>query len=84
MLCGATEDGVQLDWFFENGTKVGTTNRNVREGHFENGTASLQIASDRGLSPCDAGAYVCRANQSATGRVEQKVFNFMIGSELYM
>ena len=81
VLCGAIADGVQLDWFFENGTKVGTSNRNVREGHFENGTASLQIASNRRVSPCDAGVYACRANQSATERVEQKTFKLTVGSK---
>lgn len=81
VLCGATEMGVELDWFFANGTKVGTTNRNVREGHFENGTASLQIASDRNLNLCDAGVYTCRANQSSTGRIEQMTFTLIIGSK---
>ena len=82
MLCGATAEGVQLDWFFENGTKVGISNRNVRKGHFENGTASLQIASDRRLSLCDSGVYACRANQSSTGRVEQKTFTLRVGCKL--
>ena len=70
-----------LDWFFSNGTKVGTTNRNIREGHFENQTASLQIASDRRLSYCDSGVYACRANQSSKGRVEEKTFTLTIGGE---
>lgn len=82
ILCGTSVKGVQLDWFFSNGTKVGNKNRNIREGHFRNGTASLQIASDRRLSPCDSGVYICRANQTAMRQVEQKTFTLIIDSEL--
>lgn len=81
IFCGSNLPGVQLDWFFSNGTKVGNNNRNIREGHFPNGTTSLQIASDRSLSPCDSGVYICRANQSEAGRAEQKSFNLTIDSE---
>lgn len=81
ILCGSSLEGVQLDWFFSNGTKVGNTNRNVREGHFRNGTASLQIASDRNVGPCDSGMYSCRANQSGSGRVEQRTFTLTVDRE---
>ena len=70
---------MQIDWYFENGTKVGTSDRNIREGHFNNGTTSLQIASNRQLSLCDSGRYTCIANK--TGKVEQKVFTLTINSK---
>ncbi len=82
ILCGTTIRGVQLDWFFSNGTKVGNRNRNIREGHFRNGTASLQIASDRRLSPCDSGMYICKANQTAMNQAQQKTFTLIIDCEL--
>lgn len=82
ILCGTSSPGVQLDWFFSNGTKVGVSNRNVREGHFPNGTVSLQFGSHRTLSPCDSGIYTCRANQSNGSRVEGKTFTLTIDSKL--
>lgn len=84
ILCGSSLEGVQLDWYFSNGTKVGITNRNIREGHFPNGTTSLQIASDRRVTPCDSGVYSCRARQvnNETERTEQKTFTLTVGSKL--
>ena len=60
---------------------MGNNNRNIREGHFRNGTTSLQFGSDRTLSPCDSGVYTCRANQSETRRIEEKTFKLTIDSE---
>ena len=47
--CRAGTSDAEIDWFFANGTKVGSSNQNLREGHYRNGTAVLQIASNRGL-----------------------------------
>ena len=69
-------DNATVDWFFSNGTKVGSSDRNIREGHFANGTTVLQIASDRLLSYCDAGVYTCVANVS--GKTERKNFTLVI------
>ena len=80
-MCGTSVEGVQLDWFFSNGTKVGSTNRNVRVGHFPNGTVSLQIASDRRLSPCDSGVYTCRANLSESNQAQEKTYTVFINSK---
>jgi len=74
VFCGSQQTGVNFDWFFSNGTKVGTANRNVREGHYANGTTVLQIGRFGRVTWCDADTYVCRANQTATGRVQQKTF----------
>ena len=68
-----------VDWFFSNGTKVGNSDRNIREGHYANGTAVLQIASDRRLSYCDAGVYTCVVN-TTSGFVQRKNFTLVINS----
>ena len=81
ILCGTSVEGAQLDWFFSNGTKVGNTNLNVREGHFPNGTVSLQIASSRRLSPCDGGVYTCRVNISETNQAQEQTYTLTIGSK---
>jgi hypothetical protein len=66
-----------VDWFFSNGTKVGITDRNIREGHYANGTTVLQIANDRRLSYCDAGVYTCKVN-TTSGREHTKNFTLLI------
>ena len=71
-----------VDWFFSNGTKVGTSDRNVREGHYANGTAVLQIASNRRLSYCDAGVYTCKVN-TTSGLEHRKNFTLVINSKLF-
>ena len=83
VFCGSQLSGVKFDWYFSNGTKVGTANRNVREGHFDNGTAVLQIGRFGRVTSCDADTYVCRANQTATSRVQQKTFKVTYGCELW-
>ena len=77
--CGVGTNETQIDWFFSNGTKVGIMNRNIREGHFQNGTALLHIGSTRRLNLCDAGVYTCVANTS--GHVERKNFTLIVNSE---
>ena len=72
-------DNATVDWYFSNGTKVGTSDRNIREGHYANGTAVLQIASNRRLSYCDAGVYTCLANVS--GKTEERNFTLVINGK---
>ena len=80
IFCGSSLPGVEIDWFFSNGTKVGISNRNIREGHYSNGTTILQFGI---ISVCDtADLYTCRANQSATGKVQQRTFNIQVNCEL--
>ncbi len=67
VLCGSSVSGVSIDWYFSNGTKVGITNRQLREAHYANGTAVLEIGLGRRLNLCDAGTYVCVANKSDGG-----------------
>ena len=57
--------------------KVGISNRNIHEGHYSNSTTIGTI------SVCDtADLYSCRANQSETGRVQQRTFNIQVNCEL--
>ena len=60
---------------------MGNSNRNIREGHYANGTAVLQIASNRQLSYCDAGIYTCMVN-TTSGQVHRKNFTLVINSTL--
>ena len=74
--CRAGTNDAEIDWFFANGTKVGSSNQNLREGHYQNSTIVLQIASNRGLSLCDAGTYTCVANCS--GVTQSRNFTLVI------
>ena len=76
--CNTNDKNAEVDWLFTNGSKVGTTNRNFREGHHANGTTVLQIASNRRLSNCDAGVFTCVAN--CTNGIEKKNFTLVINS----
>ena len=78
--CSTGKPNVQIDWFFENGTKVGITDRNLREGHYPNGTTVLQIAVSRRFNPCDGGVYICVANDTV-GNVERRNFSLTINSK---
>ena len=60
---------------------MGNNDRNIREGHYANGTAVLQIASNRRLSACDAGVYMCVANMTSD-KVERKNFTLIVNSKL--
>ena len=79
--CRAGTRNSEVDWFFANGTKVGTSDRNIREGHFQNGTTILQIASNRRVSLCDAGVYTCVANCS--GLIETRNFTLIVNSKYW-
>ena len=74
--CRAGTSDADIDWFFANGTKVGSSNQNLREGHYLNGTTVLQIASNRRLSLCDAGTYTCVTNCS--GMTQSRNFTLVI------
>ncbi len=81
VFCGSSLTNVKVDWFFSNGTKVGISNRNVREGHFNNGTTVLQMGRFGRLTACDVDTYICRANQTTTGRAQQKTVTVIYNSK---
>ena len=78
-LCGSNLPGVEINWLFSNGEKVGIGNRDVHEGHFANGTSILQFGL---VTLCDSGLYICRANQTATGKVQQRTLKVKVNREL--
>jgi len=78
--CRAARPEAEVDWFYTNGTKIGSSDRNFREGHYPNGTTVLQIASSRRLRTCDAGTYTCVANCS-DGVVQSRNFTLVISSK---
>ena len=47
--CSSGVSGVTTNWFFSNGTQVGTANQNIRQASYSNGTTVLQIANGRPL-----------------------------------
>ena len=77
--CDTGISNVTTNWYFSNGTLVGTTDRNIRQASYPNGTTVLQIANDRAVDYCDAGVYTCQA-VSSTGEVQERSFNLRINS----
>ena len=77
--CDTGISNVTTNWYFSNGTLIGTTNRNIRQASYPNGTTVLQIANDRAVDYCDAGVYTCQA-VSSTGEVQERSFNLRINS----
>ena len=77
--CDTGISNVTTNWYFSNGTLVGTTNRNIRQASYPNGTTVLQIANGRAVDYCDAGVYTCLA-VSSTGEVQERSFNLRINS----
>ena len=77
--CDTGISNVTTNWFFSNGTLVGTTDRNIRQASYPNGTTVLQIANDRAVDYCDAGVYTCQA-VSSMGGVQERSFNLRINS----
>ena len=82
ILCGSSLPGVVLGWYFSNGTSVGNKNRNLREGNLVNGTRALQFGTFSGVSPCDSGVYICRANLTHSAKAEQRPFKVTVNSKL--
>ena len=78
--CDAGLSNITIDWFFSNGTQVGSQNRNVRQVKYSNGTTVLQIARGRSLGYCDGGLYMCRAT-SLLGGSQERRFNLRVDSE---
>ena len=78
--CGTGVQDADIGWHYSNGSRVGHVMRDRREGHFQNGTASLEIGNGRRLNFCDAGVYTCVANIS-TGGVHRKNFTLIINSK---
>lgn len=77
--CDTGISNVTTNWFFSDGTLVGTTDQNVRQANYPNGTTVLQIANGRPLDYCDAGVYTCQA-VSSTGEVQERDFKLVINS----
>ena len=77
--CDSGVSGVTTNWFFSNGTLVGTTNRNIHQASYSNGTTVLQIANGRPLDYCDAGVYTCQAVSSA-GQIQRRNFELRVNS----
>ena len=71
------------DWFFANGSKVGLSDLNFRERHYNNGTMVLQIGVGRSLTYCDGGNYTCIVN-TTSGRTEKRSFHLLIRSMLIL
>lgn len=83
VFCGSSLPNPKVHWFYSNGTKIGSSNRHLREGVFSNGTSVLQIGNERRLTVCDGGTYTCRANitnSKGVERVQQKTFKLVFNS----
>ena len=78
ILCGSNLPGVDINWFFSNGTNIGIGNRDIYEGDFSNGTSALLF---RRRTLCVGGLYICRANQTSTGRMQQRTLKVTVDSE---
>ncbi len=84
IFCGSSIPNAEIHWLFSNGSRVGTDNRHLREGHFPNGTTVLQIGNERRVTLCDAGTYICKANVTGSNglaRVQQRTFRVFFGSK---
>ena len=77
--CDTGISGVTTNWFFSNGTQLGTTDRNIRQASYPNGTTVLQIANGRALDYCDAGVYTCQA-VSSNGQIQRRNFELRVNS----
>ena len=77
--CDTGVSGVTTNWFFSNGTQVGTSNRNICQASYDNGTTVLQIANSRPLDYCDAGVYTCQA-VSSNGQIQRRSFELRVNS----
>ena len=60
---------------------MGVANLNVREGRYANDTAVLQVGRFGRITVCDAGTYICRANQTSSGRAQQRTFKVTVNSK---
>ena len=78
VYCGSNRPNVTINWYYANGTRVGVSNRYLREGHFSNGTSVLQIGNGRRVSICDAGIFICQANASTNGNVQVQKRSFKL------
>ena len=78
--CDAGISNVSIDWFFSNGTRVGSQDRDIRQAKYNNGTTVLQIASRRSVGYCDGGVYTCRA-VSSSGEIQERRFILRVNSE---
>ena len=77
--CDTGISNVTINWVFSNGSLIGSTDRNIRQAKYRNGTTILQIARGRSLDYCDAGVYTCRAVGSS-GLVQERQFTLRVNS----
>ena len=77
-----TSSNTTVEWFFANGTKVGTAvgGSNIGVDKFSNGTTMLKVGIERGLRYCEGGKYTCVVN-TTSGRSEKRTFHLSIGSK---
>ena len=78
ILCGSSLPGVDINWLLPNGTKVGISDRDILEGYIANGTSALQF---RRITLCISDLYICRANQTVTGMVQQRTLKVKVNSK---
>lgn len=79
VLCGTGLSNATINWLFSSGSVVGSTDRNIRQAKYSNGTTVLQLANDRIVDYCDAGAYICRA-VSSSGEMQERQFLLRVNS----
>lgn len=83
IICATTNStDAPPDWFFENGTRIGFRNRNLKVTRSSDGTAVLRIADYRPLSHCDGGIYTCVVNATTSDHFETKDFTLIINRKL--
>lgn len=78
--CGTGTIDVMINWYFSNGSQIGSTDTNVRQAMSHEGMVILQLANGRSMDYCDAGVYTCRA-VSTSGVVQERTFTLRVNSE---
>ena len=66
-------NNLNTTWYKSDGAPVGTVDRNLRQVSYADGTAILQIASNRQVTYCDAGVYFCVVSDDQ-GRTQRRDF----------
>jgi len=79
--CCVSDTSVEVNWYDSEGTAVGTTDRNLRQVSYNNGTTVLQIASNREVSYCDAGIYTCVASTTRSN-THKRDFTLLFSGKL--
>lgn len=74
--CDAADVTALVIWHKSDGSPVGTTDQNLRQTFYPNGTTVLQIASNRRVSYCDAGAFSCIVTNNRR-QTQQRTFTLL-------